>query len=102
MYKSPHHNTTKETGQVLLDFTEQAEKQDDLVLKFLKHHKGKSFTPFQLHEFILCDAPITSLRRALSNLTKAEKIVMLQEKETEKYGRPNHKWVYTDEILTSG
>ena len=63
------HNTTNESN--VFGFEAKAQSQDDLVLAFLSQRVGKTFTCEDIHNILLPDAPLTSARRAVSNLHKA-------------------------------
>lgn len=85
-------NTTNEKGEELEERIEKASTQDELVLKFFRFHKGLSFTPFEVHEHITQGCPITSVRRAITNLTKRGYLVKTALKQEGGYGQKNCKW----------
>ena len=84
-----YHNTTNEFN--LGEYEGKAQSQDDLVLAFISQRPGKTFTCEDIHNMILADAPLTSARRAVSNLHKAgllEKVGKIKGK----YKRPIYLW----------
>lgn len=94
-----HHNTTNESGQLLIDFNMKAQRQEDIILHYTK--KGDEIYPSQLRRQLIerskipAKTPITSIRRAITNLTKKgffEKMPC-HLKKTGEYGRPETIWV---------
>jgi hypothetical protein len=99
-----YHNTVPEEGDRLHGYAEKAKKQDDVVLNVFKWNMGRGFTPAEVHvvlegwgEKIL----LTSVRRSISNLTKARKLVKCQRDQTKigLYKRSNRTWKYNSEYL---
>ena len=85
------HNTTNETD--LFGFEAKAQSQDAIVLEFLQSriNFNPTFTCEDIHNILLTDAPLTSARRAVSNLFNAgliEKVGKVQGK----YKRPIYLW----------
>ena len=100
MDKPAYHNTTDETKN-LNEYEAKARKCDLFVLNFMKKHPGQSFTPAEVWKAIDPDGlkPVTSIRRAMSNLTDAGLILHRVEKWNQKiglYGRLNTTWVYPE------
>ena len=68
-----YYNTTKQKANNLKDWELKVLSQESLIRKFMELNKDLSFTPFEIQEaFVEEDViwPITSVRRALTNLTK--------------------------------
>jgi hypothetical protein len=84
------HNTTDEANIEELNL--HAETQEEKILEFFKMYPDNSYTPFEVHRHVLRDCPVTSVRRALSNLTTEGKLVKTSVKVKEKYGKSNYKW----------
>jgi len=88
------YNTVPLTGEMLIKFQEKAFKQQEIVLSFFQKHPERSFTPIEVH-YHLWKAkytyPLTSVRRAITNLTSEGKLVMVGRK-MEQYGSPNNTW----------
>jgi len=87
-----YYNTTNIDGAELADSRGKARKQDDIVLEcFGKFPNGA--TPSDIHSFAFAHAaPITSIRRAISNLTDAGLLVKTQYKRLGPYGKPEYIW----------
>ena len=89
---SRYHNTTNESN--VFGFEAKAQSQDGLVLEFLQNWTdvwGKTFTCEDIHRTVLPDAPLTSARRAVSNLYKAGLLEQIG-KVRGKYNRPIYLW----------
>lgn len=92
MYKEPYHNTNHESGETLDQSNKKAQKQDELILKFFQENRGELFTPCQVHAEIGLNAPLTSIRRAITNLTDAGKLVKAGIQRKGLYGKMAHCW----------
>ncbi|MDZ7658048.1 hypothetical protein [Fodinibius sp.] len=92
-HKATVHKTDHYTQEQLEELQEKADGQEkDLARYFWKHPFGR-FSPSQLHrncEFI--DWPLTSTRRALTNLTNDDILVKTEYTVEGKYGRDEHQW----------
>jgi hypothetical protein len=71
-----------------------AEKQEDVILNFFRSNATKSFTPFDVQKSckLLSSTPITSIRRAITNLTLNNRLVKTNELKPGEYGKPNYTW----------
>ncbi len=67
--------------------------QDVAVLTFFRLRPWESFSPSQIHGVVGKGAPVTSIRRAMTNLTKKGCLVKLKDKRTGPFGRPEHLWI---------
>lgn len=87
------HNTIKLKGKSLAMANSSAKAQQDLIMEFFKSNPDKSFSPPAIQILVgLTDAPLTSVRRAISNLTKAGNLVNTYDTEVGPYGKPNFLW----------
>lgn len=90
-----YHNTNKESGSTLAESEAKAMKQEDRVLELLKGFKIW-LTPEEVHQLTGMKQqgiPITSARRALSNLKRAGKVVKSMEAYREgDHGKRVHTW----------
>ena len=100
-------NTTNETGQRLKEYKHKAKKQDTVVLELYK--QSLELTPSkvwieykrQTGEVL---TPITSIRRSISNLTAAGKLVKqpkpadqaTYEAQKSQHGRFEYSWRLAD------
>lgn len=93
------HNTTYLQNAELQQAEEKAQTQDQKVLQFFTDHPAKDFTPAEVHNKMLATGaidyrvPITSIRRAICNLTEAGKLVKTTTKRTGIYGAKNFTWI---------
>jgi hypothetical protein len=87
------YNSTGETGGNLVQFQHVTLRQEDVILRFFRTHPGRLYTPSQINQ-LLPQAPITSIRRALSNLTRDGWLVKTTSKRQGQVGRPEHCWLY--------
>lgn len=83
------HNTCGLNQLTLVFAEEKAQKQDELVLAFFKLNQGRQFTPLQVHDQ-LPHIMFTSIRRAITNLTKKGFLKKLDTTVPERFGKPNH------------
>lgn len=89
-----YHNTTHETGQTLIDFSNIAENQDEVVLSIFRIFE-RELTPADVwmtlngfgYGYLL-----TSVRRSITNLTKSGHLVHTDIKKPGLHGRPNTTW----------
>lgn len=86
-----YHNTTNQKGQILIDFTAKTESQEGMIWNFFTIHKGESFTWTDVQKHFP-DMNEVSLKRCLSDLKNAGKLVKTNEKSISKYGRPAYKY----------
>ena len=89
-----YHNTLPITGSELKEANDKAKRQDDEVLQLFIHYK--QLTPWQ------CEArlnslgkkwPITSIRRSITNLTGAGKLVKTGVKVVGPLGSKENQWM---------
>lgn len=93
-----HYNTTALRDGVLKACWAKAETQDAKILAFFKRNTNKRFTPWQVHSFLFSIAtPITSVRRAMTDLTKAGKLVKTTGKKRGQYGELCYLWELAQE-----
>lgn len=82
------YNTTRESGQLLMDFRAATARQEDILTGLFQMYG--SLSPKRIEE--LTGYPRTSIARALRNLTIEEKITKTELKTQSRYGRPEHIW----------
>ena len=86
-----HYNTTNETGQLLMLFTEKTRSQEDIIYEIFKSMPQKSFTWSEISEK-LPHINEVSLKRAITDLKNANLLEKTSEKALTKYGRPAYKY----------
>ncbi len=85
-----YHNTTNTPDP--REYEAKALSQDDLVLEYFKRMPG-GHTPSEVASKVLVNAPMTSARRAMSNLTEAGHLFKTSRQQIGPYGRPEYVWV---------
>ncbi len=86
------HNSTNLTGRDLQAAQTKARSQSEIILDYFQRFDDVWLTPFQVQKRTLPNAPITSVRRSMTDLTKAGKLRKTNVKVQEVLGSPNHKW----------
>ena len=86
-----YHATTGATGAVLEARRRRTERQEDIVLRMFENSE-RGWTPDELWEYMDVSWPITSVRRAISNLTRDGKLEKTNIKRMGAYGHETHVW----------
>lgn len=86
-----HHNTTYETGATLDLFEVKAQTQESIILRFFLR-TNRAWSPSQVHCRTLPGHPLTSVRRAITNLERNGHLIKTDRKVQGVYGRPEHVW----------
>lgn len=89
-----YHNTTHSTGSELAGYEAKAANQEDVILKMFDN-LGVGCTPSDVQTMALPNAPITSVRRAMTNLTDAGKLTKTTNQRMGGWGRPEYVWKRT-------
>lgn len=88
-----HHNTTDEPEDNVVQLEAKAKSQEVRVLRFFERNVSLSgWTPSEVNRGCMRDSPITSTRRAITNLTSVGALVRTDEKRKGIYGRPEYVW----------
>lgn len=69
-----------------------AAKQSDVVLSFFEAHPNATFTPHAVLAGTGLNCPITSIRRAITDLTNDGKLEKTEHDRLEIYGVCNKTW----------
>lgn len=96
MSEQPHfYNTLNINGQNLLNAIESAKKQEDRIMVIMQA-KRRPMSPSQILEvyksWFTGNTPLTSIRRALTNLTNSGKLEKTETQVPGIYGQSEHKW----------
>ena len=92
-----YHNTTESTQPELKKYREKAKSQEERLLNFLKADPCRPITPSAAVKWVFNNAvPITSVRRAISNLTDSGHLVKTSAQTKGPYGRPEFVWRLAD------
>lgn len=90
------YHVTTDISKAQIDlFTLQAEKQEDRVLAFFRANPRMDFSPSDVWRtaFDYQRVPITSVRRAITDLTEAGHLVKVENiVKAGAYGKPEHLW----------
>lgn len=87
------HNTINLKDDVLENATAKAARQAELIYHFFEVNPGRKFTPFEVQKALdMFWAPITSIRRAMTDLTTGGKLIKCLYMKPGNYGKPNHTW----------
>jgi hypothetical protein len=94
-----YYNTNRESGELLRLSREYALSQQELILYYFRRHgTGERYSPDQIREMVFDNSiPLTSVRRAMTNLTDAgylEKTLIMRQGS---YGKQVHTWTLSDE-----
>jgi hypothetical protein len=89
-----YFNTNCETGEILCYSETQTEHQEDVVLWFFRRYPTLLFTPEEVHTatLIVTGAPLTSTRRAITNLTQRGLLEKTDTLRRGSYGKMTHTW----------
>lgn len=87
-----HFDTMHDPEFDLEQYRETCGRQQRAILDWFRAHDLVLATPFEIRERVLPNAPVTSVRRAMTNLTTAGLLVKTRRKKLERYGRHNYLW----------
>ena len=89
-----HHNTTRESDQQLADYEERAITQEDRILEYFARNWHTEISPSRVQRYLMPNVPLTSVRRAITNLTTQGRLERTEKKVDGAYGRPEYCWRY--------
>jgi len=85
-----YHDTVPETRENVAKYESKARSQEDEIYHFFEMYPGRELSP---DYFILMYSwPITSIRRAFTNLEKSGKLVKTENRRMGRYGRMTRTW----------
>jgi len=93
-----YYNTTNEKGSLLKANTKQAENQTTLTLSVFQTYPTYTFSADEVWNFLIDNesineqTPLTSIRRAITDLTNEGKIVKTNRKVLGLAGRSTYTW----------
>ena len=85
------YNTINEVSSVLVTSHTNARTQETIILKCFKSAQ-EPLSPSMVHFLTKLKCPITSIRRAMSDLSKDGKLVKLDQFTIGKFGKKEHLW----------
>jgi len=94
-----YYNTTHLTGFELKESRRKANTQEDRILTFFEKNADKAFSPEEIQTYcMMANRPLTSVRRAITNLTKEGCLRKTSHMKPGNYGKPVHTWQYQNPI----
>lgn len=98
---SKFHNTINLQGDDLSRAEQKARTQNEIILDFFQNNPEKELTPFEVQSQAgLFQYPITSIRRALTDLTKDDKLEKTACQKKGNFGTLNYCWKLKNSQLT--
>jgi hypothetical protein len=85
------YNTPKLDGKPMVKAERDAEGQETVLLRYFKLYKSMSAS--QAHSHFPKSVPLTSIRRAMTNLMKAGKVEKTEKQRIGLYGKPEFIYV---------
>lgn len=96
-----YYNTNAEHGDTLTESRRHAKRQQDDVLALFTRRPDALLAPHEVHELIAEPAtPLTSTRRAITNLTEAGLLEKTEHRRMGAYGKHVHCWRLRPEPAT--
>lgn len=87
-----YYNTLKLKGKDLELARENAKSQEDFIKWVFDNESDLQITPSQMNELYGNNTPITSIRRAITNLTNSDYLEKTDIQVMGIYGKPEHVW----------
>lgn len=96
------YNTIDLTGPELEKAKADTLKQEELISAIYKRNPGKAISPSQILEitgkYYGLNWPLTSIRRAITNLTENTALIKLPGMIDGIYGKPEHVWRFNSKV----
>ena len=93
-----YYNTTNETGSLLKTNLKQANNQTELTLAVFQTYPNDNLSAYDVWEFLINnetineETPLTSIRRAITDLTDCNRLVKTDKKILGGAGRKTYTW----------
>ena len=90
-----YYNTNDEAGETLQRSRGTTTNQEVMILAIFETYPNEGLTPFDIEDFVRDQEvswPITSIRRAITDLTNAGKLTKTNDKKLGRYGKNVHTW----------
>lgn len=97
---TPFYNTNQESLDEASDSSAKAAKQSDVILGLFEMTKTP-MSPSMVYKALGREWPITSIRRAMTNLTDDGDIVKTQKTTKGIYGKKEHLWALPEKPITT-
>ena len=86
-----YYNTTEETGSELAESHAKAKTQEKKILLCF-HDQGNPLSASAICDMLNDAYPITSIRRALTDMTNQGDLEKTDKKVMGRYGKKEHQW----------
>ena len=98
------HDTVPLSEEQLPMARDTAARQNGIVLNFFRKRFAYKFTPAKVHEILEAEGEkiqLNSVRRSITNLTKANRLIKCSwdEREMGKFGKDNRCWKYNQSFI---
>lgn len=94
------HNTINASGETLVAHTITCKSQEERILAIFKESEPNTLLdPVDVlarYSKLYNLVPLTSIRRAMTNLTSDNKLIKTSLMKQGAYGKPNFLWKYND------
>ena len=93
-----YYNTNDESGTQLTNSRRTALTQEEIILEFFQNNPNLNLSPFDIYESCTdINAPITSIRRAITDLTLQGKLIKTNTMVLGPYRKNVHTWRLNNE-----
>jgi hypothetical protein len=92
-----YYNTNDETGDALKSSRRKAGTQEEIILHFFTNNPNLQLSPFDIQNILGLNAPITSIRRAITNLATNGDLRKTKLMKIGPYGKQVHTWRLNNE-----
>lgn len=95
MRQDDFFNTVELKGEPLHKARKEARQQENMILAYFRSRPTAALTPEDLLAIMSPNTPLTSVRRAITNLTAKgflRKLPLTDVFHIGKYGKPVHSW----------
>ena len=87
-----YYNTNNERGETLTRSRRRVNVQEREIIAVFNGRPGRKMTPFDVQDDVGHHVPITSIRRAITNLTTKGTLTKCDIMKAGRYGKMNHCW----------
>ena len=90
-----YYNTNDESGENLQNSRQNSDKQKDVIYRVFESNPNMTLTPFEIEAAVAQSWTITSIRRAITDLTSEGKLEKTEIKRMGPYGKQTYCWKYS-------
>jgi len=87
-----YYNTTLLSGKEKREANRNASRQEERIYSLFKSSSHRGFTPEEMHTLSGIKAPLTSIRRAMTNLASENKLIRTPIMRKGLYNKYVHVW----------